>query len=59
MTRLGGASMTGGSGKIVGVVIGVLIMGVMNMGIGIEYQQVIKGLVLLFAVIFDVYNKAK
>ena len=51
--------MTGGSGKIVGVVIGVLIMGVMNMGIGIEYQQVIKGLVLLFAVIFDVYNKAK
>ena len=56
--------MTGGSGKIVGVVIGALIMGVMNigmsiMGIGIEYQQVIKGLVLLFAVIFDVYNKAK
>ena len=56
--------MTGGSGKIVGVVIGALIMGVMNMGmsimgIGIEYQQVIKGLVLLIAVIFDVYNKAK
>ena len=61
---IGGASMTGGSGKIVGVVIGALIMGVMNMGmsimgIGIEYQQVIKGLVLLIAVIFDVYNKAK
>jgi putative multiple sugar transport system permease protein len=61
---IGGASMTGGSGKIVGVVIGALIMGVMNMGmsimgIGIEYQYVIKGLVLLIAVIFDVYNKTK
>ena len=61
---IGGASMTGGSGKIVGVVIGALIMGVMNngmsiMGIGIDYQQVIKGLVLLAAVIFDVYNKNK
>ena len=61
---IGGASMTGGSGKIVGVVIGALIMGVMNMGmsilgIGIDYQQVIKGLVLLVAVIFDVYNKNK
>lgn len=61
---IGGASMTGGSGKIIGVVIGALIMGVMNMGmsimgIGIEYQQMIKGMVLLIAVIFDVYNKSK
>ena len=61
---IGGASMSGGSGKILGVVVGALIMGVMNngmsiMGIGIAYQQVIKGLVLLAAVIFDVYNKAK
>ena len=61
---IGGASMTGGSGKIVGVVIGALIMGVMNMGmsilgIGIEFQQMIKGLVLLTAVIFDVYNKSR
>ena len=61
---IGGASMTGGSGKIIGVVIGALIMGVMNMGmsilgIGIDYQQMIKGLVLLAAVIFDVYNKNK
>jgi putative multiple sugar transport system permease protein len=61
---IGGASMTGGSGKIVGVVIGAFIMGVMNngmsiLGIGIDYQQVIKGLVLLAAVIFDVYNKSK
>jgi putative multiple sugar transport system permease protein len=61
---IGGASMTGGSGKIIGVVVGALIMGVMNngmsiLGIGIDYQQVIKGLVLLSAVIFDVYNKSK
>ncbi len=61
---IGGASMTGGSGRIVGVVVGALIMGVMNngmsiLGIGIDYQQVIKGLVLLAAVIFDVYNKNK
>jgi len=61
---IGGASMSGGSGTIVGVVIGALIMGVMNngmsiLGIGIDYQQVIKGLVLLAAVIFDVYNKSK
>ncbi|MBP6737702.1 MAG: sugar ABC transporter permease [Rhodobacteraceae bacterium] len=61
---IGGASMTGGSGKIVGVVIGALIMGVMNMGmsilgIGSDYQMMIKGLVLLAAVIFDVYNKNK
>lgn len=61
---IGGASMAGGSGRIIGVVVGALIMGVMNngmsiMGIGIDYQQVIKGLVLLAAVIFDVYNRNK
>lgn len=61
---IGGASMAGGVGKIVGAVVGAFIMGVMNngmsiMGIGIDYQQVIKGLVLLAAVIFDVYNKQK
>ncbi len=61
---IGGASMAGGSGRIIGVVVGALIMGVMNMGmqmmsIGVEYQMMIKGLVLLAAVIFDVYNKTK
>ena len=61
---IGGAAMAGGSGRIIGVVIGALIMGVMNMGmsilgVGIDYQQMIKGLVLLSAVIFDVYNKNK
>jgi putative multiple sugar transport system permease protein len=61
---IGGASMSGGIGTVVGAVVGEFIMGVMNngmsiMGIGIDWQQVIKGLVLLAAVIFDVYNKNK
>jgi putative multiple sugar transport system permease protein len=61
---IGGASMSGGVGKVMGAVVGAFIMGVMNngmsiVGIGIDYQQVIKGLVLLAAVIFDVYNKNK
>lgn len=61
---IGGASMSGGVGKILGAVVGAFLMGVLNngmslMGIGIDYQQMIKGLVLLAAVIFDVYNKKK
>ena len=61
---IGGASASGGVGKVLGAVVGAFIMGVMNngmsiMGIGIDWQQVIKGLVLLAAVIFDVYNKNK
>ena len=61
---IGGASMSGGVGKIIGAVVGAFIMGVMNngmslLGVGIDYQQVIKGLVLLAAVIFDVYNRNK
>ena len=61
---IGGASASGGVGKVLGAVIGAFIMGVMNngmsiMGIGIDWQQVIKGLVLLAAVFFDVYNKKK
>lgn len=59
---IGGASASGGAGKVMGAVIGAFIMGVMNngmsiMGIGIDYQQVIKGLVLLAAVLVDVYNR--
>jgi putative multiple sugar transport system permease protein len=61
---IGGASASGGLGKVMGAVIGAFIMGVMNngmsiLGIGIDYQQVIKGLVLLAAVFIDVYNKNK
>ncbi len=61
---IGGASASGGVGKVIGAVIGAFIMGAMNngmsiMGIGIDYQQVIKGLVLLAAVFIDVYNKSR
>jgi putative multiple sugar transport system permease protein len=61
---IGGASAYGGVGTVGGAVIGAFIMGVMNngmsiLGIGIDYQQVIKGLVLLAAVFVDVYNKKK
>ena len=61
---IGGASMAGGVGQVAGAVIGAFIMGVMNngmsiMGVNIDWQQVIKGLVLLAAVVFDVYNKNK
>jgi ABC-type xylose transport system permease subunit len=61
---IGGASATGGVGTVLGAIIGGLVLGVLNngmslVGIGTDYQQVIKGLVLLAAVGFDVYNKRK
>lgn len=61
---IGGASMAGGVGTVIGAIVGGLVMGVMNngmslIGIGIDWQQFIKGLVLLIAVGFDVYNKNK
>jgi putative multiple sugar transport system permease protein len=61
---IGGASASGGVGTVIGAVIGALVMGVMNngmsiVGIGIDWQQAIKGLVLLFAVWFDVRNRDK
>jgi putative multiple sugar transport system permease protein len=61
---IGGASASGGVGRVTGAVIGAFIMGVMNngmsiLGVGIDWQQVIKGLVLLAAVFLDVYYKNK
>ena len=61
---IGGAAVTGGVGKIIGAVIGAFIIGVMNngmsiMGVGIDWQQVIKGVVLMLAVFLDVYYKNK
>ncbi|WP_270170829.1 multiple monosaccharide ABC transporter permease [Paenibacillus sp. SYP-B4298] len=61
---IGGASAYGGVGTVVGAIIGGLVMGVMNngmslVGLGIDWQQGIKGLVLLLAVGFDIYNKNK
>ncbi|MFN8829740.1 MAG: multiple monosaccharide ABC transporter permease [Labrys sp. (in: a-proteobacteria)] len=61
---IGGAATTGGVGTVVGAVVGAFIMGVMNngmsiMGIGIDLQQVIKGVVLLLAVFLDVRFKLR
>ncbi|RDG32244.1 multiple monosaccharide ABC transporter permease [Streptomyces corynorhini] len=61
---IGGASMSGGVGTVFGAIIGGLVLGVLNngmslVGIGTDYQQVIKGLVLLAAVGFDVWNKRR
>ena len=61
---IGGASAYGGVGTIVGAIIGALVMGVLNngmsiMGVGTDIQQVVKGLVLLLAVAFDVMSKKK
>lgn len=61
---IGGASASGGIGTVIGAIIGAFVMGVMNngmsiLGVNIDWQQVIKGLVLLGAVVFDVYNKNK
>ncbi|MGO7683047.1 ABC transporter permease subunit, partial [Rhizobium johnstonii] len=61
---IGGASASGGVGKITGAVIGAFIMGVMNngmsiVGLGIDFQQMVKGLVLIAEVFCDVYNKNK
>jgi len=61
---IGGASAYGGLGTVSGAIIGAFIMGVMNngmsiLGVGIDLQQVIKGLVLLGAVCVDVYNQRR
>ena len=61
---IGGASASGGVGTIIGVVIGAFVMGVMNNGMSmlgweVDRQFIAKGVVLLIAVLFDVYNKNK
>lgn len=61
---IGGASTAGGIGVVMGAIIGGLVMGVMNngmslIGVTIDMQQTIKGLVLLLAVAFDIYTKSK
>jgi len=61
---IGGASTTGGVGRVTGAMIGALIMAVMSngmslMGIDQSVQQMVKGLVLLLAVAFDIFNKRR
>ena len=59
---IGGASAYGGIGKVSGMIVGAVLMGVINQGmnmVGIDsnLQKVVKGLVLLGAVVFDVLSK--
>ncbi|WP_372594287.1 multiple monosaccharide ABC transporter permease [Actinotalea sp.] len=61
---IGGAAVSGGVGTVIGSMIGGLVMAVLNnglqlLGVGSDRTQVIKGLVLLAAVAFDVYNKVQ
>lgn len=61
---IGGASAYGGEGNVFGIVIGALLMGVINMGmsiVGVEanYQKVVKGIVVLVAIVFDVLSSKK
>jgi putative multiple sugar transport system permease protein len=61
---IGGTSVSGGIGRISGVMVGALIMGVLNIGLSImqvdaAWQQVLKGLVLLVAVAFDLTAKRR
>jgi putative multiple sugar transport system permease protein len=61
---IGGASASGGIGTVVGIIVGGFVMAVLNngmsiMGVSVDWQQTIKGLVLLLAVWFDVYTKKR
>ena len=61
---IGGASAYGGIGSVSGTVVGAVLLGVINqgmsiMGVSTNYQSVVKGLVLLIAVLFDVVSKKK
>ena len=61
---IGGASTAGGVGRVTGAMVGGLVMAVMSngmsiMGVDQSTQQIVKGLVLLLAVAFDIYNKRR
>jgi len=61
---IGGAATTGGVGTVIGAIIGGLLMGVLNngmsiMGVSIDWQQAIKGMVLLGAVAFDIRSRMR
>ena len=61
---IGGAAASGGVGTIVGAVIGAFVMGILNhgmflVGLSTDFQKVVKGLVLLGAVTFDILSSKK
>ena len=61
---IGGAAVAGGAGTIIGAVVGAFVMGILNNGMSLygwstDIQKIVKGLVLLGAVTFDVLSKRK
>lgn len=61
---VGGVSASGGAGTVLGMVIGATLIGVINLGMSLisldaNYQRVIKGFVLLAAVVFDIVSKKR
>jgi putative multiple sugar transport system permease protein len=61
---IGGVSASGGIGTVIGVVVGGLVMAAINngmtlMNLGAHYQYVVKALVVLLAVYYDVYSRRK
>ena len=61
---IGGASAYGGSGTVQGIMIGAILLGVINQGMSIlglpdQFQYIVKGAVLLGAVVFDVVSNHK
>ncbi|MDR0496840.1 MAG: sugar ABC transporter permease [Treponema sp.] len=61
---VGGSAVTGGIGTVIGAVVGGLFIGVLNngmsiLGVSTDWQQAIKGFVLLAAVAFDLYSKRR
>jgi inositol transport system permease protein len=63
-TVIGGTSLTGGVGRITGTVIGTIILGVMTSGftflrVDAYYQEIVKGIIIIAAVVIDVYRQKK
>ena len=61
---VGGASVAGGAGSIAGALIGCFVIAIMNngmsmMGVSADWQQAVKGWVILFAVVFDILSKKR
>ena len=61
---VGGTSLSGGSGSLVGTIIGAIIVGIINnvqnlLNVNTYWQQIVKGLIILFAVILDVVTKRR
>lgn len=61
---IGGCSLSGGSGSIVGTIAGMLLIGVITNGMNLMnvssyWQLVVKGVIIILAVIFDIYSKKR